>query len=166
MENDNEQAGIRGTETPERPDFLKIICILSFVGCGLMILGLSFGSLCLALPQSTVDEIWPQVVQSNPTLEEIDGLEFFRQLGWMCVYGLFANIFSLIGVIMMWRLEKVGFYIYAAAELIGNFVGMGFDMGQQQKSYGGTIFFIVIDLVFIGMYFVNLKYMKGSAKAN
>lgn len=105
------------TDIPERPEFLKILCILSFVGTGLMILILGLGSLTLGLSSETSEEVWPTMTENNPQFENMDGPEFFRQIGWFCVYGLLANIFSLIGVIMMWKLEKIGFYIYAVAEL-------------------------------------------------
>lgn len=153
------------TASPERPDFLKILCILSFVGTGLMILLLGLGALSLGLSQETVDEIWPKMSENNPQFENLDGAEFFRQVGWFCVYGLLANIFSLIGVIMMWRLEKIGFYIYAASELVSNFLSLNINLGEQEKGYGGMIFWIIVDLVFIGLYFVNLKHMKGKPTA-
>ena len=153
-----------GSPQPERPEFLKIICILSFVACGLMILTYGLGSLTLSLSQNTINEIWPKVVEGYPQYAEVDGLEFFHNVGMVCLYGLFANVFSLIGVIMMWRLEKIGFYIYLVAELATNFFSLGMDTGTQEPSYLGLVFSILIDLVFIAMYFVNLKHMNKSQK--
>lgn len=144
---------------PEKPQFLKILCILSFVACGLMILLYAIGTMALGVSEAAIAGPWAQIVQGNPTLEDVDPMEFFHQVGIICVYGLIANIFSLIGVIMMWKLEKMGFFLYAIAELATNFFSMNLDMGQQEKSYGGMIFMILVDLVFITMYFVNLKYM-------
>lgn len=149
---------------PERPDFLKIICILSFVGTGLMILVFAIGSLLLAVDSQALEEVWPEVSKNNPQLENLDGPEFLNQVGWFCVYGLLANALSLIGVIMMWRLERMGFFLYALAELGANFLSLNLDMGGQQPGYGGMIFWMIVDLVFIALYFVNLKHMKGSGK--
>jgi len=144
---------------PQRPDFLKILCILSFVCCGLWILVCIIGSMVLSLDQEAIDKVWPQIAQSNPQFEEVDGVQFFHNFGMWCIYMLIANIFSLLGVIMMWRLERIGFFIYAIAELATNF--FKFDMGpQQNESLAGTILFIFIDLVFITLYFVNLKHMN------
>jgi hypothetical protein len=105
------------------------------------------------------------MVESNPVFENIDPIEFFHAIGMVCIYGLIANIFSLTGVIMMWRYEKIGFFLYAIAELSSNFFSLDMDLGEQDKSYGGTILSIIIDLVFIGMYFVNLKYMNKNKTA-
>lgn len=146
---------------PERPDFLKILCILSFVGTGLMILVFGLGSLLLALDEQSIEEVWPQVSQNNPQLENLDGVVFLKQVGWFCVYGFLANILSLIGVIMMWRLERIGFFLYAAAEFGANFLSLNLNMGEKDPGYGGMIFWMIVDLVFISLYFVNLKHMKG-----
>ena len=145
--------------TLQRPDFLKILCILSFVACGLMILLTSIGTICLAMDDATIDKIWPQVAASSPEMAEVDPYTLFHGFGMACLYSLIANIFSLIGVIMMWRLEKIGFFIYVLAELVPNFISS--DMGiRKENSLGGLIFVVLIDLVFIIMYMVNLKHMN------
>lgn len=144
----------------ERPQFLKILCILSFVACGLLILVYALGTMSLAVNEEMITAPWTQIVEANPTLENVDPIEFFHEVGMICVYGLIATIFSLIGVIMMWRYEKIGFYLYAIAELSTNFFSLNLKTGEEEKSYGGMIFFILIDLLFIAMYFVNLKYMN------
>lgn len=151
------------SQMPQRPEFLKILCILSFIASGLMILIYLIGSFCLTLSEEMVSEAWEKVVESQPQLENVSATEFFHELGMVSLYGLIINIFSLAGVVMMWRLEKIGFFIYAIAELAVNFVGMDIDMGQE-KSYGGLIFSIIIDLAFIIMYAVNLKYMNKKNK--
>ena len=144
---------------PTRPDFLKILCILSFVACGLVILICSLGTLCLTLDADAIDKFWGKVVESSPQLAEVDPIQFVHDFGMICVYTLIANIFSLIGVIMMWRLEKIGFFIYVAAELITNFFSM--DMGNKEdQSHVGLVLTVIIDLVFIVMYFLNLKHMN------
>jgi len=149
------------TLSPQRPDFLKILCILSFVASGLMILIYTLGSFALSLSQDMIDEVWPQMAQSYPQFESLDGAQFFHEVGTVCVYGLIANIFSLLGVIMMWRLEKIGFFIYTIAEISTNFFSLNINTGEEGPQYGSMIFSIVIDLIFIVMYYMNLKHMKG-----
>lgn len=143
----------------ERPQFLKILCILSFIASGLMILTYALGTMALGVTEDMIAGPWEQIIAGNPKLENVNPMEFFHEVGMICVYGLIANIFSLIGVIMMWRLEKMGFFLYAAAELVTNFFSLGLNMGEEERSYGGMIFMILVDLVFIALYFVNLKHM-------
>src|SRR5688572_24757207 len=126
----------------ERPQFLKTLCILSFIACGLMILLYGIGTMTLALSEEMVAGFWDKVLESNPQLENVEPMQFFHDFGIVCVYGIIANIFSLVGVIMMWRLEKVGFFIYAIAELVTNFFSLKMNT-VEEPSYGGTVFFII-----------------------
>jgi hypothetical protein len=144
---------------PERPQTLRILCILSFIGCGLMFLLYGIGSFFISMDEATIGTFWDKAVERSPELENVDPVAFFHEFGLYCIYGLIATVFSLIGVIMMWRLEKIGFYIYAVAELATNFFSVNMNTGQE-KSYAGTIFFIIVDLVFIVLYFMQLKYMN------
>src|SRR3954470_7174815 len=101
------------TGQPARPQFLKTLCILSFIGCGLMILIYAIGTMCLALDPDAIAGVWDSVTRSNPKLEDVDPVVFVHDFGMVCFYCLLLSIVSLVGVIMMWRLEKAGFFIYA-----------------------------------------------------
>lgn len=154
-------------KAPEKPQFLKVLCILSFVACSLLILIYACGAFCLTLSAETVNSLWDKVIASQPQLAEMDPTVFFHEVGLVCVYSLLSNIASLVGVILMWRLNKIGFFIYAVAELASNFFGAGMNFnGAETKSYGGLIFWIVVDIVFIIMYFLNLKHMNKPQNVN
>jgi len=152
--NDNSLAPL-----PDRPDFLQVLCILSFVWCGLMILVFSLGLTTLFLSEDLINNIWERVLETQPKLENFDRFEFFHQVGMTCIYNLIGNIVSLIGVIFMWRLNKIGFFIYTIAELAVNFFGMDVNSSEQLSSHAGLIFMLLIDTVFIIMYAINLKHM-------
>lgn len=144
---------------PARPQFLKVLCILSFVMCGLMILVYLVGTFLLAVSDEKAAEILEKMQESNIQFGG-DG-NILHSIGIISLIGLIANVASLVGVIMMWQLNRIGFFIYAVAELAVNFAGMDVNASAEgHQSYGGMIFTIVIDLVFIGMYAMNLKYMK------
>ena len=145
---------------PEKPQFLKVLCILSFVACGLFILIYSIGSFAIGISEETISGVWDQVLVSQPQLESVNPVEFFHEVGKLCLYNLFTNIASLVGVILMWRLNKIGFVIYIIAELATNFMGLDLNVEGADKSSVSMIFSIVIDLVFIIMYAVNLKHMN------
>lgn len=152
---------------PQKPQFLKVLCILSIVACSLLIIAYGFGTLCLGISAETANQIWEKIIATQPQLESVDPLVFLHQIGMFCLYSLIANIVSLIGVILMWRLNKIGFHLYCAAELASNFLGLGMNLnGSETKSYGGLIFWIIIDIVFIVMYAMNLKYMTTNKSQN
>jgi hypothetical protein len=118
----------------------------------------------LSLDGESIAAAWEKVVESNPQFADTDPEVFFHEFGMICLYGLIATVFSLVGVIMMWRLEKIGFIIYAVAELATNFFSMSATPGQQ-KSAAGTVFMVLLDLVFIILYFTQLKYMQKKSAA-
>lgn len=160
MENNfNEQFVNDIAPLPEKPQFLKVLCILSFIGCGLMIICFAIGSSVLGFNEEAVNSVWDKVLQTQPQLEDVNPMEFFHEVGMYCLYALLANVVSLVGVIMMWRLNKPGFFIYAIAEVAINFFGLSIGVSEENKSYGGMIFMILLDLAFIIMYAVNLKHM-------
>lgn len=160
MQNINDAFDNTMAPEPKRPQFLKVLCILSFIGCGLMIFLSLLLAAMLGLGEETINKAWEQVIVSQPGLEDVDPVEFFHAVGIYGIYALIANIVSLVGVILMWNLNKFGFFIYAISEIVMNFFSLDIKMGDQEKGYGGMIFWIIVDLAFIVMYAVNLKYMK------
>jgi hypothetical protein len=146
---------------PARPQFLKILCILSFIMCGLMILVYLIGTFMLGVSDETAAELMEKMQEAYPNIQVGGDSNVIHAIGIASLIGLIANIISLVGVVMMWRLNKIGFFIYAIAEIAVNFVGMDVNAGAEGgKSYGGLIFYLIIDIAFIVMYAVNLKYMN------
>jgi len=161
MENNyNDQFANDLAPLPDRPQFLKVLCILSFVACGLFILIYSIGSMAMGMSEETISGVWDKVIESQPQLESVNPVDFFHEVGKLCLYNLLTNIASLVGVILMWRLNKIGFFIYVVAELATNFMGLDMNVEGADKSSLSMIFSIAVDLVFIVMYALNLKYMN------
>jgi hypothetical protein len=155
--NINDASAAEFPESPQRPEMLKVLCILSFIMCGLLLIAYSIGSMFISLKAETIAEVWEKVIESNPQFADRDPVEFFHEFGTVCLYGLIATVFSLVGVLMMWRLDRIGFFIYSVAELSTNLFSMSGE--AETRSYGGTIFMVLLDLVFIALYFTQLKYM-------
>ncbi|MGZ3900689.1 MAG: hypothetical protein ACXVNQ_09700 [Bacteroidia bacterium] len=146
---------------PARPPFLKVLCILSFIMCGLWILIYGFGTMLLGMSEESAAMAMEKIQESSPNIK-IDSPEgFVHQVGMVSLIGLLANIASLAGVIMMWKLNRIGFFIYVVAEIAVNFAGMDLNAGAEgEKSYGSLAFVLFMDAVFIVMYALNLKYMN------
>jgi hypothetical protein len=90
-----------------RPELLTILCILTFIGSGLA----AFSNLVLFL---TFDEMDTLMEEMNIEFEEIllllsGGKSFF-------ISGFLLYMISLAGAVGMWRLRKVGFHLYTAAQ--------------------------------------------------
>jgi hypothetical protein len=147
----------------QRPAFLKILCILSFIMCGLWIVIFLFGWLIsMNISAESISPVWERILTQEPRLAGIDPMVFMSEVSKLCLYFLLANIVSLVGVMMMWRMNKIGFFIYVAAELATNFFSLNVEIPNEQKSYVGLIFYLIIDIAFFVLYAMNLKLFRRS----
>lgn len=143
----------------EKPMLLKVLCILTFILASLIILGFGIAAIvCLAMSPEKIEEVWEKVLESQPMLDGTDPILFFSEVGKICLYYALFNIVSLVGAIMMWRINKAGLVLYAIAEIAVNFIGFGLTIAGQSTGFSmGTVLYIVIDVIFIVLYFVALK---------
>ncbi len=159
---------------PERPQFLKVLCILTWVCSCLMFLQTIVG-LAMQPNEEQVMEKIENMQKINPAaadamlkahMESSDGQRIFN-----AVLNLVALALSSFGALWMWRLKKAGFYIYIAGEVLPYFSLLGGGaalaaMASAFGSMGSTIMgavvgiMIVFDIAFIIMYAVNLKHMN------
>jgi hypothetical protein len=167
-------------QTTQRPPLLNTLCILTFIWAGICILT-SFTQIP-SLYQSTqnneqMQTLVEQMQESNPTLGEtflkiFEIIDQHKRVNW--IFSFVGNCFSLMGALMMWNMQKKGFYIYAAAELLPTLLSLCFSgFGDMLNALGGvaggimvsvliaiSILIIVMDIVFIGLYSSQLKYMR------
>ncbi len=173
------------TEQPTLPKFLKTLCILTFVGVGLLlaISLIGFKKTFLQSEEEKVtlrDQTMTQLLMMNPETDEghayqvlIDA-EKYEQPNW--IIGVACSLLSLLGAIMMWNLKMIGLYLYVAGELLTYVLALvlfgskGLTAGMEAASiWGGmakTIAIIVyaavilFDIGFIVMYALNRKHLK------
>jgi FtsH-binding integral membrane protein len=124
-------------EAGTRPTFLTVLCILTFIGSGL-------GALFMLLA----------TVGMGALMESIPGME--AAMGGGTAYFAVGTILaaaSLYGAIQMWKLKKMGFFIYAGANGVGIIVPLLFGM---PFGIAGAI----IPILFIVLYYLNVKHMS------
>ena len=116
-----------------RPKLLTVLCILSFVGIAISLIGY-FNS-------------YYQYVE----MQALNASSFIVMAGF--------ELIILAGVILMWKLRKTGFYIYLSGKLIS--LAYPFLSGTVDTVLG--IFLlpaIILGLAFIILYASQLKYMS------
>jgi hypothetical protein len=143
----------------ERPTFLTVLCILSFIGVGIQIIqGL------ISLFAKGAGSMIMEAAESLEGYEEVPGTEYIEEsLSYASTLGIVSILAALVclwGVIWMWNLKKTGYYIYIVGELapvIVSFILVGFG-----SFLGG--FFAMIGLIFpvlfIILYGLNVKHMS------
>ncbi len=144
-------------QAPKRPQFLTVLCILSYIWGAIVLLCLLLCLLTTGFIFDTLTSISNGTIQSPSGIgpEQQVAIDYLLSLGekTFAIIIAVAMIFyltSLLGVFKMWKLQKSGFFIYTAV----NVLGLGYSI------YSGSYFGAVISLAFIGMYYSNLKYMK------
>lgn len=160
--------------TPARPQFLSVLCILSWVMCGIMLV-LSLMGLAMKPSAETQKEQIEQIRQFNPEAAAQMESAIAEQGGGgqmlSTILGILAIGLCFYGVLMMWKLKKTGFYIYLAGELLP-YIGMLMGgaaamsalsaMGGAAQTAGAIVIalMVIVDIVFIALYAINLKHMN------
>ena len=151
-----------GTEVQrKRPVFLLVLCILTFVGAGLGLLGAVFS----VFTMSQTEQLYSQM----NTIGTDIGIDFSESYKWTKISNytnLLGNALCLAGALFMFKLKKLGFYIYIPGQIlpiIGAYLAMN-SMFTGGLFAGIGIVSVVISamiaIAFIVMYGLNLKHMK------
>ena len=151
----------------QRPTFLLVLCILTFIGSGWGTLSNLFSVFTAGLTDSSMQmEHYSSMLNSmdqgagsavlsdilNSTMASLQAT--FVHAREIAVVSLVLSVISLLGAILMFQLRRLGFYLYTAAQIVLPYFA-GFSM------YVGMVMFFsgLISLLFIILYAVNLKYM-------
>jgi len=157
--------------TPKRPQFLTILCVLSFVCVGLVIVMTLWG-IVMNTPEKMAEQI-EQIRQISPSRAEMMETAMAEQesstMAKIQPYlSILFQVISLLSVIQMFNLKRIGFYIYAAVELLPYtlllFTGnkMSIQMGGigEGAAMAIMVVFVLFDLAFVVMYGLNYKHLN------
>lgn len=160
--------------TPARPQFLTVLCILTWVMCGIMLILSLFGMVSKPSAEVQKEQI-EQIRQFNPDaavkMEEALAEQGGGSQIISVILSLLACALSGYGAYMMWNLKKTGFYLYIVGEflpylgmLVGGAAGLSAlsAMGGGAQMAGAIVIglMVIVDIVFIVLYGLNLKHMN------
>lgn len=159
------------TTEKTRPTFLTVLCILTFIGSGLSLLSslmsiatskIASGSGLMSLVYESMNQSMQEIPEVMVKMMETMVETTTKVLENGVAIGLTNTILyavSLYGAILMFRLKKNGFYLYACAQILLLFVVpviVGFNVFTVMGIIGSLIF----TAAFIIMYGVNVKHMN------
>ncbi len=162
-------------QKPQRPTFLTVLCVLSFLGSGIGIISNLSGYLNAdvqsAFQQEKIEETKEKIDKqlddgeegkelADRMLSDTSAITDPAKKKKDALYSFFANVLSLAGAVLMFRLKREGFYLYVAGILIsilsplyvfgtGNLVSMGISIAVG-----------FVGIIFILLYYLNLKYLS------
>ena len=125
MESENFENRPQENPKAERPSFLSVLCVLSFIGSGCSLLsylsiGMSFNTLrTLVLESDTYEAYFTMAPNMRSSMEIMFSLPH-----WYFFMNGLMYAASLAGAILMWRLRRVGFHIYTIAQCLLILQGM------------------------------------------
>jgi hypothetical protein len=136
----------KADQSSTRPELLKILCILSFIGSGISALS----NLMVLLSFDQLDLIIDDLLANLPELETIlsGGKGFF-------ISGFVLYAISLVGVYQMWKLNKTGFHIYTGAQFFILLLPV-----ITLESFQVPFLSILITIAFVIAYSSQLKFMR------
>jgi hypothetical protein len=133
---------------PKRPNMLTILCILTFIGSGMQL----FSSLVIA----SFYDLFVQIAQEFAEKFKMPGMEQFREVRPLFfVVSAFLYAGSVTGAILMMKMKKTGFHVYAIFQILLILSPMYF----LHLSSPGT-FDILLAGLFIFLYSMNMKFMS------
>ncbi|MDH4473635.1 MAG: hypothetical protein QE487_13580 [Fluviicola sp.] len=154
----------------KRPMFLKVLCILTFVSCGLSFISSIYGLLTVKQSEEAMKMVMN--IQQNNDMPEIvssmqEGLSKIMEWTTTSYYLALGNVvICLAGALLMWRLKKPGYFIYIFGQILPfiSLVGM-YSAVQDIPILGfsmiiGGIFSAIFAIAFIIMYGLNVKHMR------
>ena len=140
-------------ENLKRPELLKVLCILSFIGGGLSLMSNGFMFLFIddwvtAFKEGQFDAFFGNL--------EIEAIEVFLHVDRQ--FFLFQALLyagSVLGVYFMWKYQRVGFHIYSIAQILILILQEVF-----LPSLPFPFFPLLLTITFIVLYYKNLSYMR------
>ena len=165
---------MQNTETRIRPEFLTILCVLTFIGSGIMILsGINNyreAELATALMREQMQKSKAEVRTKNTSKEGAELAESMinkaldvtnpQKTKQYSIANIIGNAITLVGAMLMFSLRKNGFWVYLAGTLALVAAPIFIFGSGNFLSYGMSAVFGIIGLVFVILYSRNLKYMS------
>ncbi|CAH0996314.1 hypothetical protein EMA8858_02445 [Emticicia aquatica] len=158
-------------QTPIRPTFLTVLCILTLTWNAYKFYG--------AIPNTfTPEKVMESKEQANEMITEMlskymkeedlekveesqaETAKMFEKDNLVLSGGisLISSLLLILGAIWMWGLRKKGFWVYLAGNAVGVLAPIIIFGGQIGWSIG--IMSFIASAIFVGLYTLNLKYLS------
>jgi hypothetical protein len=152
--NDNYQENNIGKVAEKRPIGLIVLCVLTFIGSGFMLLGYFFSfALYSTIPNAMLLLAESMGGAVGEIYEEAANI-FTNTPQYSFLLMMLPALFSLVGAAIMLNMRKLGFHLY----VVGQVLVLGFPilLLNGEFSIGGLFF----SLLFVALYAIFFKKMK------
>ncbi|MEN8786444.1 MAG: hypothetical protein ABF264_03165 [Flavobacteriales bacterium] len=155
----------------ERPTFLTVLCIITFVVSGIFSLSSIYSALTydkeaqIVANEKGLEQMYTMAAEDETgTMSQvIPSMEVFNQENIenatvILSINVLGSILSLLGAIMMYQMKKTGFHLYLSSKVISMIPLLFFTLSLPVFiTYG---FFLFFTIAFVIMYSRNLKHLQ------
>jgi hypothetical protein len=149
------------TQDPRRPQFLTVLCILTYIGVGIGIIGSIGAWWAMRFLSNTMQQNGGEL-EGLPGMDDPQKIEqtlaMMKYSNAMMISGILCSLTCLLGALQMWKQKKSGFYIYVAGEIAPFFVSL-VCLGTS-TIIGWGVLGLIIPLLFIVLYTLNFKHLS------
>jgi len=157
----------------KRPDFLTVICILTFIGSGFGIIN----SLINYLNADVLTEMGQQAIDQTKAKVDAESSGEGKKLADEMMSGasammdkkkmkqnyllaVLSNIMTLAGALLMFKLRKTGYWLYVAGIVVFVATPILIFGTSNLLNIGITLLFGAIGIIFIILYSLQLKHLQ------
>jgi hypothetical protein len=133
-----------------RPQFLKVLCILSWINAGITIISSSLYKMMSGTVAQSLDFISDETLKKEMLLQ----IEF---LNGNSIWIVLLYLLSILGVFLMWNRNRNGFYIYIAVNVSLVLLPFTFFPFSAMDLISSSL----VTVAFIYMYSRNLFYINS-----
>lgn len=137
-----------------RPDLLKVICILSFIGGGMSFLSYSILYLTIDVWREAFQQGLFDFIIRDEQQEQTFELLMSLSPNYFLIQALLF-LASVYGVFKMWNLQKVGFHIYTVSQIL-----LLITLQIFVPSAPFPFFPLLLTASFVFLYFRTMVFMK------
>ncbi len=161
--------------TPQRPVFLKVLCVLTFIGSGYGIIN----NAVIFFKADTISKVFVDVKTKmnddlakkknrdkpekvyliNNIMNHASALSTPENLRKAATGNIVTSILCLLGAVLMWNLLRAGFYIYTLGTIISIILPF-YLFGSNFLTNLSAGFLGFIGILFVIFYAMNIKSMK------
>lgn len=163
---------MENNSTTERPTFLTVLCVLTFIGSGFALLSGIYNYAMAPMAAEMTEEALQKAEDQLAYQEMNEGtatmleetfsasLEMVEHASTLALISILGALLSLTGAFLMFRLKRNGYYLYTLAQLLLILAPMAL-VGFNFVTGASAIITGIFALLFIVLYGVNLKHLKG-----
>lgn len=140
-------------EENKRPELLKVLCILTFIGSGLSMISNFIMFLTIDIIRKYYENGSFDFLDEDIDLSALEILLSANSMYFILQALLFG--LALYGAYLMWNLKKIGFHFYTVVQIVLLILPQVF-----LPSMPFPTFELLLSLVFITLYARNLQYMR------